>query len=79
MQKEIHSQQICLVIMSKQHIKKEGRDNCLTEIPKNVVIIEAAMFDKYNEWYTRSFKIKVYNKCGDTDIRSCHTKKLILI
>ena len=59
--------------------KKEGRDNCLTEIPKNVVIIEAAMFDKYNEWYTRSFKIKGYNKCGDTDIRSCHTKKLILI
>ena len=77
MQKEINSQHI--VIMSKQHIKKEGRDKCLTKIPKNVVIIEAAMFDKYNEWYTRSFKIKGYNKCGDTDIRSCHTKKLIPI
>ena len=77
MQKETHSQDI--VIMAKQHIKKEGRDNCLTEIPKNLVIIEAAMFDKYLERYTRSFEIKVYSKCGDTDIRSCKTKKMILI
>ena len=68
MQKEINSQHI--VIMSKQHIKKEGRDKCLTKIPKNVVIIEAAMFDKYNEQCTRSFEMKVYNKCGDADVRS---------
>ena len=58
---------------------EEGRDNSLSEIPKNVVIIEAAMFDKKNERCAQSFEMKVYNKCGDADVRSCQTKKLILL
>ena len=43
---------------------EEGRDNSLSEIPKNVVIIEAAMFDKNNE------------RCAQSSRR---TKKLILL
>ena len=58
---------------------KEGRDNCLTEVPKNVVIIEAAMFDKHNERCTQSFETKVYNKCGDADVKSHCIKKWILL
>ena len=39
-------------------------------MPKNVVIIKAAKFDKRNEQRTGSFVIKVYYKCGYVDVRS---------
>ena len=39
----------------------------MMEVPKNQVIIEAAIFEKNNERYCDSFKSKVDSKCGDVD------------
>ena len=46
---------------------KEGGNFDLTEVPKNVVIIKSAIFDKNNERCSASFETKVYSKCSDAD------------
>ena len=53
-----------------------GVDGCASETPKNAVIIEAAIFDLNNDQCSRSFEMKVYNKCGDSDVRVQTTKKV---
>ena len=51
-------------------------DDCISQIPKNTVIIESAIFDRNNERCQRSFETKVYNRCGDTNVRVGRSKKI---
>ena len=46
----------------------DGGNFDLSDVPKNDVIIEAAIFDKNNERQNASFVTKVYSKCGDADV-----------
>ena len=48
----------------------------LTQVPKNVIIIESAIYDKNNERCSVSFESNVYNKCGDADIQTSHNKRI---
>ena len=55
---------------------KEGGNFDLTEVPKNAVIIESAIFDKKNERCSASFETKVYSKCGDADVMTSRNKHI---
>ena len=57
------------------HPKEEGNFD-LTEVPKNAVIIESAIFDKKNERCSASFETKVYSKCGDADVMTSRNKHI---
>ena len=56
--------------------KMNASDLDLSEIPKDVVIIESAMFDKNGERCSANFESKVYNMCGDADVKAGRTKKV---
>ena len=53
---------------------KEGGNLGLTEVPKNTVIIESAIFDQNDERCSASFETKVYSKCGHTDVTTTRNK-----
>ena len=53
-----------------------GNDDCISQITKNVVIIESEKFDKKNERCWSSFKAKVYNWCWDANVRVGRFKKV---
>ena len=46
-----------------------GNDDCISQITKNVVIIESAIFDRNNERCWSSFEAKVYNRCWGANVR----------
>ena len=53
-----------------------GNDDCISQIHKNIVIIESVIFDRNNEWCWSSFEAKVYNRCWDANVRVGRFKKV---
>ena len=56
--------------------QKDDSNTVLSDIPKDVVVIESAIFDKNGERCSSAFESKVYNMCGDADVKAGRTKKL---
>ena len=53
-----------------------GNDGFISQIPKNVVIIEFAISDRNNELCRSSFEAKAHNRYWDANVRVGRFKKV---